>query len=90
MLDGQTRRATRTNCRPLARSAVLLACGNVYCQATATSPTEESGNTSTDSLEEVVVTGTAKSSGLKMLDASFSITTANQPEIRERQPVEFS
>ena len=73
---------------PFALSGVVLACGNVYCQATATSPTV--GNTSTDSLEEVVVTGTAKSSGLKMLDASFSITTANQPEIRERQPVEFS
>jgi hypothetical protein len=66
---------------PFALSGVVLACGHAYGQNTATPPTV--GNTTTDSLEEVVVTGTAQSSGLKKLDASYSITTANQPEIRD-------
>ncbi len=41
-------------------------------------------NTST--LEEIVVTGTAAASGLKKLDASFSITTASLEEIRDVNP----
>jgi outer membrane receptor protein involved in Fe transport len=41
-------------------------------------------NTST--LEEVVVTGTAASGGLKKLDASFQITTASLAEIQDSSP----
>jgi outer membrane receptor protein involved in Fe transport len=41
-------------------------------------------NTST--LDEIVVTGTAQSKGLKKLDASFQITTASLEEIRDVNP----
>ncbi|MFV3130307.1 TonB-dependent siderophore receptor [Niveispirillum sp. KHB5.9] len=37
-------------------------------------------------LEEIIVTGVARSDGLKKLDASFSITTATAEQIAEQQP----
>lgn len=37
-------------------------------------------------LEEIIVTGVARSEGLKKLDASFSITTADAQQIAEQQP----
>jgi hypothetical protein len=40
----------------------------------------------TNTLEEVVVTGTATAGGVKKLDASFSITTASLEEIRDVAP----
>jgi outer membrane receptor protein involved in Fe transport len=38
-------------------------------------------------LEEVVVTGTARSAGVRKLDASFAITTVNADQIREIAPL---
>jgi hypothetical protein len=40
----------------------------------------------TETLDEIVVTGSAQSSGLRKLDASFSITTASLEEIRDVNP----
>src|SRR6202011_489432 len=40
----------------------------------------------TSTLDEIVVTGTAQSKGLRKLDASFSITTASLEEIRDVNP----
>ncbi|HEY2682406.1 MAG TPA: TonB-dependent receptor [Steroidobacteraceae bacterium] len=40
----------------------------------------------TSSLEEIVVTGSATSKGVRKLDASFSITTASLEEIRDVNP----
>lgn len=37
-------------------------------------------------LEEIIVTGVARSDGIKKLDASFSITTADADAIAEQQP----
>jgi iron complex outermembrane recepter protein len=37
-------------------------------------------------LEEIIVTGVARSDGIKKLDASFSITTASAEQIEEQQP----
>ncbi|MFV3074523.1 TonB-dependent receptor [Niveispirillum fermenti] len=39
-----------------------------------------------DMLEEIIVTGVARSDGMKKLDASFSITTATAEQIAEQQP----
>ena len=41
---------------------------------------------SVEKLEAVIVTGTARSEGLKKLDASFSITTASEQQIKEAAP----
>jgi outer membrane receptor protein involved in Fe transport len=48
---------------------------------------ESSGREEADlSLDQVVVSGTARSQGVRKRDASFSITTASQEEIQEAQP----
>ena len=39
-----------------------------------------------EQLETVIVTGTARSEGLKKLDASFSITTASEEQIKDAAP----
>lgn len=39
-----------------------------------------------EKLETVIVTGTARSEGVKKLDASFSITTASEEQIKEAAP----
>jgi outer membrane cobalamin receptor len=70
-----------------ALSGALLSGSHAYSQDTATAdkPADaSSANTST--LDEIVVTGTPQSAGLKKLDASFSITTASLEEIRTANP----
>jgi outer membrane receptor protein involved in Fe transport len=46
----------------------------------------DASSANTNSLEEVVVTGTATAGGVKKLDASFSITTASLEEMRDVAP----
>jgi outer membrane receptor protein involved in Fe transport len=53
-------------------------------QAQPEAPIADASSANTNTLEEVVVTGTAV--GLKKLDASFSITTASLEEIRTANP----
>jgi outer membrane cobalamin receptor len=70
-----------------ALSGAVLSGGLAHGQqapAAATSNDASTANTSTP--EEIVVTGTAESTGLKKLDASFSITTASLEEIRDVNP----
>jgi outer membrane receptor protein involved in Fe transport len=70
-----------------ALSGAALSGGHAYGQDTAApaAPADASAaNTST--LDEIVVTGTAQSKGLKKLDASFQITTASLEEIRDVNP----
>src|SRR3984893_13813026 len=71
-----------------ALSSAMLAGGHAYGQDTpaepAAGPDASPANTST--LDEIVVTGSAQSKGLKKLDASFSITTASLEEIRDVNP----
>jgi outer membrane receptor protein involved in Fe transport len=70
-----------------ALSGAALSSGHAYGQDTAApaAPADASAaNTST--LDEIVVTGTAQSKGLKKLDASFQITTASLEEIRDVNP----
>jgi outer membrane receptor protein involved in Fe transport len=52
----------------------------------ATDTTADASTANTSTLDEIVVTGTAQSKGLKKLDASFSITTASLEEIRDVNP----
>jgi TonB dependent receptor/TonB-dependent Receptor Plug Domain/Secretin and TonB N terminus short domain len=47
---------------------------------------DDASTANTNTLDEVVVTGTAMSGGVKKLDASFSITTASLEEIRTANP----
>jgi len=73
----------------LALSGATLAGSHAYGQEAATSNEAASADASaanTSNLEEVVVTGTAASSGVKKLDASFSISTASLEEIKDAQP----
>jgi outer membrane receptor protein involved in Fe transport len=75
----------------LALSGATLAGGHAYGQDASTNaaaPPEvtDASTANTSNLEEVVVTGTAASSGVKKLDASFQITTASLEEIRDAQP----
>ena len=70
-----------------ALSGALLSGSHAYGQETAAadkSADASSANTST--LDEIVVTGTPQSAGLKKLDASFSITTASLEEIKTANP----
>src|SRR5437879_1333940 len=64
--------------------------GPAYSQtAGATAAPANAADTSganTGSLEEVVVTATPVSGGIKKLDASYSISTASLEEIRNSQP----
>lgn len=55
-------------------------------QAPAAETLNDASAANTSTLEEIVVTGTAESKGLKKLDASFSITTASLAEIRDVNP----
>jgi outer membrane receptor protein involved in Fe transport len=74
----------------LAFSGATLASGHAYGQEAATNDNEpavvDASTANTSNLEEVVVTGTAASSGVKKLDASFSISTASLEEIKDAQP----
>jgi outer membrane cobalamin receptor len=75
-----------------ALSGALLTGSHAYGQQTAGQPgvapaaAADASAANTDTLDEVVVTGSAQSSGLKKLDASFSITTASLEEIRDVNP----
>jgi len=66
-----------------ALSGAALTAGPVHGQA---APEADASTADTASLAEVVVTGTPSSSGVKKLDASFSITTASLEEIRDAAP----
>ena len=76
----------------LALGGATLAGSHAYGQEatnnTAAAPVEvtDASTANTSNLEEVVVTGTAASAGVKKLDASFQITTASLEEIRDAQP----
>ncbi len=54
----------------------------LYAQQTTPPPRDEGGS----SLETVVVTGSAISGGVKKLEASYNIVTANEEEIRNSNP----
>jgi len=71
-----------------ALSGALLAGGHAGAQDTAATPAAaaDASAANTSTLEEIVVTGSAQSKGLKKLDASFSITTASLEEIRDVNP----
>jgi len=71
-----------------ALSGALLAGTHAYGQEAAAAPAAaaDASAANTSTLDEIVVTGTAESKGLKKLDASFSITTASLEEIRDVNP----
>jgi len=73
-----------------ALSGAALSGGHAYGQDTAATPpaaaTGDASAANTSTLDEIVVTGTAQSKGLKKLDASFQITTASLEEIRDVSP----
>jgi len=67
----------RSNARPLISAT---------CVSAIFLPTLTLAQQASDNLEEVIVTGTARSEGLRKLDASFSITTATAEQIEELAP----
>jgi outer membrane receptor protein involved in Fe transport len=73
-----------------ALSGTALSGGHAYGQDTAATPpaaaTGDASAANTSTLDEIVVTGTAQSKGLKKLDASFQITTASLEEIKDVNP----
>ena len=71
-----------------ALSGAVLAGGHAYGQDTAATPAAptDASAANTSTLDEIVVTGTAQSKGLKKLDASFQITTASLEEIHDVGP----
>jgi outer membrane receptor protein involved in Fe transport len=70
-----------------ALGGAVLAGGHAYGQDTAATPAgADASAANTSTLDEIVVTGTAQSKGLKKLDASFQITTASLEEIRDVGP----
>jgi outer membrane receptor protein involved in Fe transport len=66
--------------RTLLSSAVLAALGTMTAHA------QDAAKPPVEQLEAVIVTGTARSEGLKKLDASFSITTASNEQIKDAAP----
>jgi outer membrane receptor protein involved in Fe transport len=72
-----------------ALSGAALAAGHAYGQeaaATGQAAAADASAANTNTLDEVVVTGTPTAGGVKKLDASFSITTASLEEIRDANP----
>ena len=73
-----------------ALSGALLAGSHAGAQDTATAQPAagqtDASTANTSTLDEIVVTGSAESKGLKKLDASFSITTASLEEIKTANP----
>jgi outer membrane receptor protein involved in Fe transport len=70
-------------------SGAALSGARAYAQEPAASAAGTEANASaanTSTLDEIVVTGSAQSKGLRKLDASFSITTASLEEIRDVNP----
>jgi outer membrane receptor protein involved in Fe transport len=76
--------------RSLLSSAVLAALATMaQAQTAAPAPAASAASAPTrnvEKLEAVIITGTARSEGLKKLDASFSITTANEEQIKDAAP----
>lgn len=86
-----TRLALSTAIATVLMSGTALAQDNGQAQSTtnATSKTRKQQNPdakTTQTLDQVVVTGAPTYAGVKKLDASFSITTANQHEIKKANP----
>ena len=73
---------SRNVCIAAAIVAALSSPSWVQAQAPAPPPREDTGS----NLETVVVTGSAISSGVKKLEASYNIVTANEDEIRNSNP----
>ncbi|HMC16203.1 MAG TPA: TonB-dependent receptor [Albitalea sp.] len=80
--------------RSLLSSAVLAALATMaQAQTAAPAPAASAASApvgakpAVEKLEAVVVTGTARSGGLKKLDASFSITTADDEKIKDSAPM---
>jgi outer membrane receptor protein involved in Fe transport len=71
-----------------ALSGAMLAGGHAYGQDTTATPAAaaDASAANTSTLDEIVVTGSAESKGIRKLDASFSITTASLEEIRDVNP----
>jgi outer membrane receptor protein involved in Fe transport len=70
-----------------ALSGAVLTAGHAHAQdAAADKATADASTANTSTLDEIVVTGTPQSGGMKKLDASFSITTASLEEIRTANP----
>ena len=70
-----------------ALSGAMLSAGHAYGQEAAPDKSAIDASTAnTSTLDEIVVTGTPQSAGLKKLDASFSITTASLEEIKTANP----
>jgi len=79
--------------RSLVSSAVLAALATMaQAQTAAPAPAASAASApsapsrNVEKLETVIITGTARSEGLKKLDASFSITTANEEQIKDAAP----
>ncbi|WP_198414752.1 TonB-dependent receptor [Piscinibacter terrae] len=76
----------------LMSSAVLAALASMSAQAQDAAPAPAAAASApapkapVEKLEAVIVTGTARSEGLKKLDASFSITTAGEEQIKDAAP----
>lgn len=75
-LDGITRLALSV------AIVAALASGAAFAQDNTGKNTQDPAN----SLEEVVVTGSASAGGVKKIDASYSITTASQQQILDAAP----
>ncbi len=79
-----------------ALTGAVLSAGHAHAQGaaadkpaaatTADTTTADAAAANTSTLDEIVVTGSAQSKGLKKLDASFSITTASLEELRDINP----
>jgi outer membrane receptor protein involved in Fe transport len=70
-----------------ALSAAVVSGGLAHGQeSSAPQAAVDASAANTSTLDEIVVTGTAESKGIRKLDASFSITTASLEEIRDVNP----
>lgn len=99
MQPARAANTSRTLRRSLLSSAVLAALASMGAQAqvaapaaaasapaTAPSAPQAAGAGGVEQLDAVIVTGTARSEGLRKLDASFSITTASEEQIKDAAP----
>jgi len=65
--------------------AVLALVAQVQASAQETSPLPPQDNVQKE-IQQVVVTGTASASGTRKIDTSFSITTANEEQLKQAAP----
>ena len=80
-----SRAFTRSGLRADGIVAAAVTPSAVCAQQERESPDDDA---SESSLETIVVTGTAISGGVKKLEASYNIVTANEEEIRQRESQE--